>query len=182
MSRLQDEIEDAVEYARKYLNLEISKYRKVWYNLHICPAASSWPNLLLLCQLVFSLPFSNGRVEQIFSSLKIIKTANRTSMSVSTLDDLLEIFVEGPPLDQFSADSAVELWWTSCRTTRRVNQSARKPYRQRASCRTAETEEEMPLALDEWDTLFGATAEPDTDESDESDDSYEDSDIDRDDI
>ena len=175
--RLQDEIEDAVEYARKYLNLESSKYRKVWYNLHICPAASSWPNLLLLCQLVFSLPFSNGRVEQIFSSLKIIKTANRTSMSVSTLDDLLEIFVEGPPLDKFSADSAVELWWTSCTTTRRVNQTPRKSYRPRASnestsCTTES--EEIPLALDEWDTLFGTTAEPGTDESD---DSYGDSDI-----
>ena len=60
VSSLQDEIEDAVEYAQNYLNLESSHYRKVWYNLHICPAASSWLNLLLLCELVFSLPFSNG--------------------------------------------------------------------------------------------------------------------------
>ena len=51
-----------------------------------------------------------------FSSLKIIKTSNRTSLSVSTLDDLLEIFGEGPPLDCFSADAAVDLWWSSCCT------------------------------------------------------------------
>ena len=74
VSSLQDEIEYAVDYARLYLSLESTDYRKVWYNLHVCPAANSWPNLLLLCELVFSLPFSNGRVEQNFSSLKIIKT------------------------------------------------------------------------------------------------------------
>lgn len=60
VSSLQDEIEDAVEYAGQYLSLESIHYRKVWYNLHICPSASSWPNLLLVCELVFSLPFSNG--------------------------------------------------------------------------------------------------------------------------
>lgn len=81
--------------------------QKVWYNLHIFLSASCWPNvnLLCLCELVFSLPFSNGEVEQFLSS---IKTTNRTSLSVSTLDDLLEIFVEGPPLDCFSAQN--QLW------------------------------------------------------------------------
>ena len=66
VSSLQDEIEDAVEYAQQYLSLESTPYRRVWHNLYICPSASFWPNLLLLCELVFSLPFSNGRVEQIF--------------------------------------------------------------------------------------------------------------------
>ena len=144
MSSLQDEIEDAVDYARQYLSLESTDYRKVWYNLHVYPAASSWPNLLLLCELVFSLPSSNGRVEQNFSSLKVIKTMNRTSLSVNTLDDLLEIFVEGPPLDCFSANSAVDLWWSSCCTTRRVNQGPRKPYRPRSGKSGPSTESVTP--------------------------------------
>ena len=159
VSSLQDEIEDAVEYARQYLSLESTHYRRVWYNLHICPSASSWPNLLL-CELVFSLPFSNGRVEQIFSSLKVIKTTNWTSPYVSTLD-LLEIFVEGPPLDCFSADPAVDLWWSSCCTTRRVNQGPRKPYRPRidksspsTAHQTESESEEVHLALDDWDNWF----------------------------
>ena len=109
LSVLQDEIEDAVDYARRYLGLESTNYRKVWYNLHVCPDSSHWPNVLLLCELAFSLPFLNGRVEQIFSCLKLLKTTNRTSLRTSTLDDLLEIFVEGPPLEYFSADQAVEL-------------------------------------------------------------------------
>ena len=156
----------------------------MWYNLHICPAASSWSNLLLLCELVFSLPFSNGRMEQIFSSLKIIKTANRTSLSVSTLDNLLEIFVEGPPLDKFSADSAVGSWWSSCRTTRRVNQMPRKLYKLRVSDKpiclheSASESEEMHFALDDWDTLFGNTCS--TVESDTGED-HKDSDVDEED-
>lgn len=90
-----------------------------------------WPSVLLLCELVFSLPFSNGRVEQIFSSLKVIKTTNRASLHTTTLDDLLEICIEGPPLARFSADSAIDLWWSDCHTTRRTNQTKRKPYRPR---------------------------------------------------
>ena len=173
VSSLQDEIEDVVEYARNYLSLESNHYRKVWYNVHVCPGASSWPNLLLLCELAFSLRFSNGRVEQIFSSLKIIKTTNRNSLSVSTLDDLLEIFVEGPPLDCFSADSAVDLWWSSCCTTRRVNQGPRKLYRPRSGKSSSSMapqsdseSEEVHLALDDWDNWFGtSTVDSDIDSS-----------------
>ena len=134
----------------------------MWYNLHICPSANSWSNLLLFYEQVFSLPFSNGQVEQIFSSLKIIKTTNRTSLSVSSLDDLLETFVEGPPLDCFSANSAVDLWWSSCCTTRKVNQGPRKPHRPRSdkssSSTASQTEsesEEVQLAVDDWDNWLG---------------------------
>ena len=74
---LQDEIEDVVVYARTYLGIESTDYRKVWYNLFVCPNASEWPNVLLLCELAFSLPFSNARVEQIFSSLKYVKNVKR---------------------------------------------------------------------------------------------------------
>lgn len=59
-------------------------------------------------ELCFSLPFSNGRVEQIFSSLKVVKTNRRTRLAPETLNDLLEIFVEGPPLQAFSPDLAIE--------------------------------------------------------------------------
>ena len=98
-----------------HLSIESAKYRKVWYLLHTCPNVEKWPSVLLLCELVFSLPFSNGRVEQIFSSLKVSKTSNRTSLQTSTLDDLLEISIEEPPLSSLSADCAIDLWRSDCR-------------------------------------------------------------------
>lgn len=128
LATLDDEIENTVDYARQFLGLETTDYRKVWFSLHIFPDAGHWPKMLLICKLVFSVPFSNGGVEHKFSSLKVLKNTNHTSLKTSTLDDLLEIFVEGPPLSNFSADKAVELWWSNCCTTRRVEQGPRKPY------------------------------------------------------
>ena len=81
---------------------------------------------MLSGELVFSLPFSNGQVERVFSMMNIIKTDRKTSMHTSTLSDLLEIQVEGPPLATFSPDRAVKLWWEDCKTARRVNQAPRK--------------------------------------------------------
>ena len=130
----------------------------MWYTLCTCPDARKWPNVLILSELAFSLPFSNGRVEQIFSSLKILKTSRRTNMQGDTLNDLLEIYVEDPPLSSFCPDEAIELWWHDCTTSRRPNQQPRKDYRQRKpessdssyhSDDTLDTEEGSLLAL--WD-------------------------------
>jgi len=85
-----------------------------------------WPNIFLICDLPFSLPFTTAKVERLFSTLKIIKNERRTSLSCLTLNDLLEVYVEGPTLSDFSPDQAVEIWWSSCQSGRRVNQKPRK--------------------------------------------------------
>ena len=104
-----------------------------------------------------------------FSCLKLIKTNNRTSLSTDTLDDLLEINVEGPAFKEFSADSAVELWWQECCTSRRPNQPQRKLHKPRmntssSSTCTSDTDcvtsssktdgQDSTISLDEWDNLF----------------------------
>ena len=153
LEMIQDELEEVVDYARTYLPIGTESYRRVWYKLHICPDSSKWPNLLFVCELTFSLPFTTSRVEQTFSMLKIVKTKRRTSIHTSTLSDLLEINVEGPPLSSFNSDAAVDLWWRECSTTRRVNQNPRKAYQPRASNQTEEEsdEEQSTLVLDDWD-------------------------------
>ena len=104
-----DEIENVVSYARSYLPIGTENYRKVWYKLFTSPESGKWTNVLILSELVVSLPISTCRVEQLFSKLKVIKTKRRSSLSNSKLDDLLEINVEGPPLSSFDASSAVSL-------------------------------------------------------------------------
>ena len=52
----QDEVEDIVSYARKYLPIGSENYRKIWYKLHTSPDSSRWPNILILSELLFSLP------------------------------------------------------------------------------------------------------------------------------
>ena len=120
---LRDELEAVVLYARKFLGIDKEKYHKVWYKLHVSPDAAAWKNVLLISELLFSLPFSNGRVEGIFSTLKVIKTDARTSLKNQTLNDLMEIKVEGPSLGQFNPDHAIDLWYKDTCTPRRVNYS-----------------------------------------------------------
>jgi hypothetical protein len=114
LSSLLDELEAIVIYARENLSIRTEDYRSIWYKLHTCPDHSNWTNVLLICQLGFSLPFSNARVEQIFSSLKVLKTDHRTALSIDTLNDLLEMYIKGGHLSDFSADDAVSLWWNEC--------------------------------------------------------------------
>ena len=90
--------------------------------------------------------------------MKLIKTDRRTNLQADTMNDLLEIYVEGPPFSAYSADRAVELWWTDCSTTRWVNQMPRKEYRPRANStseddHTTSKESETPLttSLEDWD-------------------------------
>ena len=95
-----------------------------------------------------------------FSLLKTIKPKCRANLQTSSLNDLLEIYIHGPPLASFNADAAVELWWKECSTTRRVSQKPRKEYRSRAQddSENEESEEEddenSTFALDDWDKLF----------------------------
>ena len=118
LATIQDEIEKIVDYGCKYLDINKLDYCEAWYKLLSCPDAQKWTNVSSLCELAFSLPFSNGRVEQIFLSMKIIKTDCRTNLQADTMNDLLEIYVEGPPFSSYCADKAVELWWNDCSTTR----------------------------------------------------------------
>ena len=117
VASIQDEVEDVVSYARKYLPIGSENYRKIWYKLHTSPDSSRWPNILILCELLFSLPISTSRVEQLFLLLKVIKTKRRTSINNSTLHALLEINVEGPSLTSFNADTTIRLWWSDCCTS-----------------------------------------------------------------
>ena len=87
--------------------------------------AENWPNILLLSQLLFSLLITKSlvHVERGFSTMKVLKTERCTWLLTNTLDDLIEINLEGPTPEYFSAGDAVQLWYQD-RT--RPNQSARK--------------------------------------------------------
>ena len=126
LSSLDDELEEAVKFCRRYL---LEDYRKVWFKLHSTHDSRKWPTVLLLSELLFSLPITNSKVERMFSSLKVIKTDRRTSLQITTLDDLMEINVEGPSPESFPAEQAVNLWWSD--RSRRPNQTPRNKYKPR---------------------------------------------------
>ena len=89
ISKLRDEFYDMMLYATQFISLSTLDYRAVWWRLFHSPNSSSWPNVLSLSRLLFSLPVSNGKLERIFSVLKLIKVNRRSSLGNETLKDLL---------------------------------------------------------------------------------------------
>ena len=91
-----------------------------------------------------------------------IKCGKRSSLGNATLNDLLVLNVDKLPLQEFSPEAAIDLWWDS--KTRKPSHGPRKQYKKRIPCAQAseapnsdsteeeEEEEEDKLLLDDWDT------------------------------
>ena len=89
-SVVQEEWDDMVKYARKYLNL-VQDY------LFNTVDSKRWCNVLAVTELLFCLPISNGHLERVFSQLKLIKVNRQICFCEDTLDHLIRTNVEGPP-------------------------------------------------------------------------------------
>ena len=96
-----------VHHAIQYISLATLDYRSVWWRLFHVPTSSEWSNVLLLVELLFSLPSSNGKVERVFSQLNNIKTNKRTRLGSETLDDLLGLATEQIPLSKLARTVAL---------------------------------------------------------------------------
>ena len=151
LSKIKEEFEFLVQYAVEYISLSTLDYRAVWWRIFHAPSASEWSNVLVLIELLLSLPSSNGKLERAFSQLNVIKTNKRSILSNESLDDLLMLSINGPPLKEFCPDAAIDLWWKD--KLRRPQQHLRKEYAPRTSQEEStevEGEEETDMLTD-WD-------------------------------
>ena len=119
ISAVQEEWDDMIDYGRKYLNLVQEDYKVIWWKLFNAVDSGQWRNVLGVVELLFCLPMSNGHLERVFSQLKLIEVNRRTCLGEGTLDRLIRINVEGPPLSKWDANGALELWQKD--KVRRVN-------------------------------------------------------------
>ena len=150
-SVLQQEWDDMVDYAKRYLNLVQEDYSVLWWKLFNAVDAKKWSNILALVELLFCLPMSNGKVERMFSVLKNIKTEKRTRLSEDNLDDLMRISVDAPEMSAWDASGAVKLWW-SAKTRRTVKDTRKTPESAAAEVEIIDdNEEEDALVLDGWE-------------------------------
>ena len=151
---LNEEWDDIVEYAKRFLNLAKEDYKVIWWKLFNAPDSSKWTNLLTVVELLFCLPVSNGHLERIFSQLKLIKAERRACLGEDRLDQLVRISVEAPPLSKWDASKAVELWWRD--KTRRLNISdIRARPRPSSSAQASETDSDDDngvFTLENWET------------------------------
>ena len=109
-SKIKEEFESVLQYAVQYISLSTMDYRAVWWRIFNAPTASEWSSVLILVELLFSLPASNGKLERVFSQMNVIKTNKRSSLTDESLDDLLLLTTDGAPLKDFCSDAAIDLW------------------------------------------------------------------------
>ena len=69
-----------------------------------------FPNMSTLAKICRVIPIHTADVKRTFSQLKLIKTSIRNRMQEQTLDSLLRIAIEGPPLNSFPVAKTVALW------------------------------------------------------------------------
>ena len=137
---------------RHYLDLVQEDYRTIWWKLFNAANVNRWGNVLSLIELLFCIPMSNGRVERVFSTVKLIKSDRRSRLSEDTLDHLVRIAVDGPPLAQWDATDAVHLWWRS-KQRRQVQDTRAEPRPGTSNAENDPTTETYSLDLEDWDTF-----------------------------
>ena len=151
---LQGEWDEIVEYANHYLDIVTEENNVIWWKLFNCPSSKDGTNILGLVELLFYLPMSNRHLERVFSQLKLIKTDRRTSLNEDRLDSLLRIATTGPPLSQWDASGAFELWWKD-KKRRNVEDSRAPPTQSTSAGRETEPEDSTtstPICLEDWES------------------------------
>ena len=118
-------------------------------------------NVLVLAELFFSLPASNGKLERVFSIVGTIKVERPSLLTNKPLDDLLLLNSEKVPLEKFDPNPSINLWWSA--KARRPSQKARKQYKPRSSSSeqpstsqatdSEEIDSEPEEVLDDWEDL-----------------------------
>ena len=93
-----------------FMSPSSTPYRKLWRRIFQAPRSSvSWPNILSLVELLFTIPISNAKLERMFSQLALVKSGRRSRLSLSHLDSLLRIGQEGPKFEDYDVTNAMLL-------------------------------------------------------------------------
>ena len=74
------------------------------------PYKNDFRNVLHLVEIMLVLPISAAQCERAVSAQNRIKSSLRVGLDSSTLQDLIRITAEGPPVLNFDATSAVDKW------------------------------------------------------------------------
>lgn len=122
---------DLLEYATEFLSVSNTPYGKTWYRIFNSPRKQNWKDILIVIELLFTIPVSNAKLERMFSKMKQVKTLNRSSLNEKKLECILRIIEDGPDFMKYDPTSAIHLWMED--KYRRPNQRKRKSYTKRKS-------------------------------------------------
>ena len=81
-------------------------------------------NILHIFEILLITPFTNAKVERVFSRMARVKTNWRNRLCRDRLDNLLRIGEDGPSVDEYSPDVAINSWYNA--KVRRLMASSHK--------------------------------------------------------
>lgn len=93
-------------------------------------------NILHLIEILLITPFTNAKVERVFSRMARVKTDWRNRLSRDRLDNLMRIGEEGPSLSEYSPTEAISSWYNA--KVRRLTSSSHKYPEKRKKSNTKE--------------------------------------------
>ena len=64
--KTQEEFKSLMQYTVQFISIVTMEYHAVWWQIFHVPTASEWVNALIMVQLLFSPPTSNGNLERVF--------------------------------------------------------------------------------------------------------------------
>ena len=118
---------------------------------------SEYENVLYLFEILFVMPFTNAKVERMFSRMLRVKSDWRDRLTRDHLDSLLWINVEGEILEMFNPEPAVNLWFND-KVWRLTASSHRNSTIKRQKCSDTEFVDIAELAMsdleDDSNTIF----------------------------
>ncbi|KAK6191936.1 hypothetical protein SNE40_003508 [Patella caerulea] len=93
----------------------------VWQRVSQEDVNNNYSNIMKVIHLTSCFPLSNASCERGFSTMKRIKSDWRCRLSNSTVDMLMRIDLEGPPLNDFNPRPFVNKWWLNGQRSKRPN-------------------------------------------------------------
>ena len=103
------------------------------------------PNILDLIDLILTIPAISTECERGFSDMKRIKSIQRNCLDENSLSNLLMIKPQGPTIEKFNPDPAIQLWLNKGQKSRRINFMENKPKKERNTPRMLTESESLQI-------------------------------------
>ena len=93
-------------------NNKCVKYLDIWSKVFTSKIIKEeYKNILHIFEIMLIVPFTNAKVEHIFSKMNQIKTDSQNRLSRARLDVFLRVGEEGPSIESFNANPVIDLWF-----------------------------------------------------------------------
>ena len=82
----------------------------MWSQRYASDDPENFKNVMSLIQIMLTISMSTAVVERGFSHINILNSSIRTQLGNATIDNLLEVKINGPFIEDFSPATAIMHW------------------------------------------------------------------------